>query len=153
MRIPKHVWAIVSLALLLILAEFAAISTLRGNPVNTPSVLANTPGASSYGDLLQYEWPQFQGDASFTRFSAGPAPNAPDVMWKTNITGIQSYVSAFNGKVFVTTKTAVFALDKDTGSIIWNTTVPAPTRWSSIYKIDDTHLVISNTSLDIDTGR
>ena len=102
--------------------------------------------------LLQYEWPQLQGDPSFTRFSAGPAPQAPDFLWKTNITGIQSYVSAFNGKIFVTTKTEVYALDKDTGNILWHTEVPAPGAWPSVYKIDDTHLVIGNSSLDVETG-
>lgn len=102
--------------------------------------------------LLEYEWPQLQGDSSFTRFSQGPAPEAPDILWKTNITGIQSYVSAFNGKIFVTTKTEVFALDKDTGSILWHTEVPAPGAWPSVYKIDDTHLVIGNSSLDVETG-
>lgn len=109
-------------------------------------------GASSV-DLLQYEWPQFQSDSAFTHFSAGPAPETPDILWKANITGIQAYVSAFNGKVFVTTKTAVFALDRKTGSVIWNTTVPAPGPWPAVYKIDDTHLVIGNSSLDIETGR
>jgi len=102
--------------------------------------------------LLEYEWPQLQGDSSFARFSEGPAPEAPDILWKTNITGIQSYVSAFNGKIFVTTKTEVYALDKDTGDILWSTVVPAPGSWPSVYKIDDTHLVIGNSSLDVDTG-
>ena len=74
-------------------------------------------------------------------------------MWKANITGIQSYISAFNGKVFVCTKTTVFALDKDTGSIVWSTTVPAPGRWPAVYKIDETHMVVGNSSLDIETGR
>jgi outer membrane protein assembly factor BamB len=101
--------------------------------------------------LLQYEWPQLQGDPSFARFSQGPAPEAPDILWKTNITGIQSYVSAFNGKVFATTKTEVFALDKDTGGILWHTDVPAP-GWLSVYKIDNTHLVVGNSSLDVETG-
>lgn len=103
--------------------------------------------------LLKYEWPQLQGDPAFTRFSAGPAPEAPDVLWKTNITGIQSYVTAFNGKVFVTTKTTVYALDRETGAILWSTEVPAPGAWPAVYKIDDTHLVIGNSSLDIETGR
>ncbi|MDX1814160.1 MAG: hypothetical protein R3319_05160, partial [Candidatus Bathyarchaeia archaeon] len=88
--------------------------------------------------LIEYEWPQLQGDSSFTRFSEGPAPEAPDILWKTNITGIQSYVSAFNGKIFVTTKTEVYALDRDTGDILWSTVVPAPGSWPSVYKIDDT---------------
>jgi outer membrane protein assembly factor BamB len=115
--------------------------------------IANQPSnveADSY--LLQYEWPQFQGDPSSTHFSAGPAPEAPDFLWKTNITGVQSYVTAFNGKVFATTKTSVFALDRENGSILWNTTVPAPGQWPAVYKIDDTHLVVGNSSLDIDTG-
>ena len=102
--------------------------------------------------LLQYEWPQLQGDSSSTRFSKGPAPEAPDILWKINITGIQSYVSAFNGKIFVTTKTEVYALDKDTGNILWSTVVPAPGSWPSVYKIDDTSLVIGNSSLDVETG-
>jgi outer membrane protein assembly factor BamB len=152
MRIPKHSSAVAILALLFISSSFAAISTLQGNPVTSSNVLANTSGASRYGDLLQYEWPQFQGDASFTRFSAGPAPNAPDIMWKTNITGIQSYITAFNGKVFVTNSTTIFALDEKTGIIIWNTTVPGIGRWPTAYKIDDTHMVIGKSCLDPETG-
>jgi outer membrane protein assembly factor BamB len=150
MRIPKHISAVVILTLLFILSGFAAISPLRGNLVNAPSALANATGTSSYGDLLQYEWPQYQGDAAFTRFSAGPAPNAPDIMWKTNITGIQSYISAFNGKVFVANSTTFFALDEKTGSIVWNTTLS--TRWPVVYKIDDTHMVIGGSCLDPETG-
>jgi outer membrane protein assembly factor BamB len=145
MKFPKSLYAVALLALLLILSVFIAFLILSSSTVKFSS--------AETGNLLQYEWPQFQGDSSFTRFSAGPAPEAPDVLWETNITGIQSYVTAFNGKVFVTTKTAVFALDKETGSILWNTTVPAPGPWPAVYKIDDTHLVIGNSSLDIETGR
>ena len=150
--VPKHISAVAILALLFISSSFAAISTLQGTPVTAPTVLANTSGASSYGDLLQYEWPQFQGDASFTRSSAGPAPNAPDIMWKTNITGIQSYITAFNGKVFITSSTTIFALEEKTGSIVWNTTVPAISRWPTAYKIDDAHMVIGKSCLDPETG-
>ncbi len=136
--------------MLLVLSEFASTSGSTG--IKTASSTTLT-GAPSPTDLLQYEWPQFQGDPSYTRFSAGPAPDAPDILWKANITGVQSYVTAFNGMVFVATKTTVFALDRETGSVIWNTTVPAPGRWPAIYKIDDTHLVVGNSSLDIATGR
>ena len=153
MRTSKYFWVVVVLTLLLILSEFIVFSNLNGgSTVNASSTTAGTSGTSNYGDLLQYEWPQYQGDASFTRFSAGPAPEAPDIMWKTNITGIQSYVSAFNGKVFVTNNTTVFALDKETGSIIWKTTVPAPGRWPTVYKIDDAHMVIGTSCLDPETG-
>jgi outer membrane protein assembly factor BamB len=151
MKMPKHRSAAVILALLFISSSFAVISTLQGNPVTTSNVLATNQ--SSYGNLLQYEWPQFQGDASFTRFSAGPAPNAPDVAWKTNITGIQSYITAFNGKVFVTNSTTLFALDEQTGTIVWNTTVPGIGRWPTAYKIDDTHMVIGKSCLNPETGQ
>ena len=115
---------------------------------------AGKPTSDETGDaMLQYEWPQIQGDASFTRFSAGPAPETSNILWKANIMGVQSYICAFNGMIFATTKTAVFALDYATGNIIWNTTVPAPGPWPMVYKIDDTHLVVGNSSLDIETGQ
>ena len=154
-RVSRRTYAIVTavVVLLLIVSTFNVFSGFTSSTANVSSAPTDVNAAADYGDLLQYEWPQFQGDSSFTRFSEGPAPEAPDVMWKTNITGIQSYVSAFNGKVFVTNSTAVFALDRDTGNILWNTTVPAPGRWPAVYKIDDTHLVIGNSCLDIETGK
>ena len=146
MKISKLLLVIAALAVLLIVS-LLVVDLFIASITNKPS------NADTDSYLLQYEWPQFQGDPSFTHFSAGPAPEAPDFLWKTNITGVQSYVSAFNGKVFVTTKTAVFALDRETGSILWNTTVPAPGPWPAVYKIDDAHLVVGNSSFDIDTGR
>lgn len=141
--------------LLLVIAAFVALLIMSLYVIDLHlGSIRNEPSSPEAEDtLLQYEWPQLQGDPSFTRFSAGPAPEAPDFLWKTNITGIQSYVTAFNGKVFVTTKTTVFALDRETGSILWNTTVPAPGSWPAVYKIDDTRLVIGNSSLDVETGR
>src|SRR3990170_7563067 len=105
MRIPKCTYAIVAiiLALLLILSAFMVFSKFTGSTVNASIASTNVNVATDYSDLLQFEWPQFQGDSSFTRFSSGPAPEAPDIMWKTNITGIHAYISAFNGKVFAIT--------------------------------------------------
>jgi outer membrane protein assembly factor BamB len=155
MRTPKCTYAIIAiiLALLMIFSAYIEFSKFTGSTVSASMASTKVNTATDYGDLLQYEWPQLQGDSSFTRFSAGPAPEAPDIMWKTNITGIQSYVSAFNGKVFVATKTALLAIDKDTGNILWNTTLPAPGRWPAVYKIDDTRLIIGNSCLDIETGK
>ena len=146
MRAAKSI-KIVGGFLLLVLA----ISTALGL-ANFFERTSNTDATIESDNLLQYEWPQLQGNPSFTRFSAGPAPEAPDMLWKTNITGIQSYISAFNGKIFVTTRTAVFALNKKTGSIIWNTTLPQPGSWLSVYKIDDAHMVVGNSCLDPETG-
>ena len=146
MKTFKHLLIIAALTALLIVSLFA-VEFFINSIQNKPS------GAEANSYLLQYEWPQFQGDPASTHFSAGPAPEAPDFLWKTNIPGIQSYLVAFNGKVFATTKTAVFALDRETGSILWNTTLPAPGPWPAVYKIDDTYLVVGNSSLEIETGR
>jgi outer membrane protein assembly factor BamB len=155
MGIPKHIHAIGTtvLALLLISSAFVTFSNSVSSTVNTLNALTNVDISTDHGNLLQYEWPQIHGDPAFTRFSAGPAPEAPDILWKKTIEDIQSYVAAFNGKVFVTTKTDVIALDKDTGNMIWNITVPAPQRWPAVYKIDDTHLVLGKNCLDIETGK
>ncbi len=147
MKFTKLLVIIVALTALLLLSLLLQDVYFNGDISE-----ASSDGTVKEEMLLQFEWPQLQGDASFTRFSEGPAPEAPDVLWKTNITGIQSYISAFNGKIFVTTKTDVYALDKDTGSILWRTFVPAPGAWPSVYKIDDTHLVVGNSSLDVETG-
>jgi outer membrane protein assembly factor BamB len=148
-----HVIVISVSALLLISSAFMFFSNSVSSTVGASNSLTNVNTATDYGDLLQYEWPQIHGDPAFTRFSAGPAPEAPDVLWKTTIEGIQSYVVAFNGKVFVTTTTDVIALDKDTGGIVWNITLPAPQRWPAVYKIDDTHLVTGEYCLDVETGK
>jgi outer membrane protein assembly factor BamB len=98
-----------------------------------------------------YEWSQFQGDSSFTRFSAGPAPDTPTIFWKANITGIQGYIAAFNGMIFVCTNTSVVALDQ-AGNIVWETPIPMPRDWPIAYKIDNSHMIVESTCLDPATG-
>jgi outer membrane protein assembly factor BamB len=127
---------------MLIATEFVMISTFGGNAAT----------ASSQDNLLQYEWPQFMGDSSFLRFSAGPAPDTSAVLWKANVTGIQTYISAFDGMVFVGTNTSAVALDKDTGKVIWETNIPMPRNWPIAYKIDDSHMVVESSCLDPKTG-
>ena len=152
MRIRKGCsWFAVVIAFALLLSEVGVLFPIQGNVANAQAISAENGAGSE--SLLQYEWPQFEGGASATRFSAGPGPEAGDIMWRTNITGIQSYLSAFNGKVFVSTRNTVFALDKDTGEIVWSTRVPSPGRWPAVYKIDESHMVVGNHSLDIETGR
>jgi len=135
MKISKPIKIVGGLLLVVL-----AISTVLGM-VNFFGLTGNTHAPSETGNLLQYEWPQLQGNPSFTRFSAGPAPETSDMLWKANITGIQSSIVAFNGKVFVVTLTSVFALDRTTGNVIWNTTLPQSESWLSVYKIDDAHMV------------
>ncbi len=129
MKSDKVAATLAVLALLLIVSNLFVyslqnrVNAQSNSGIGASSLPANYANATA---LLQYEWPQSTGDSSFTRFSAGPAPEAPDVLWKTDIAGIQSYISAFNGKVFVTTKSSVYALDRETGRVLWSNAVPAP---------------------------
>ena len=107
---------------------------------------------SQNSNLLAYEWPQFIGDSAFTRFSTGPAPDRPDILWKANVSGIQTYLSAFDGKIFVGTNTSAIALNQETGEQVWKTDIPMPRPWPIAYKIDDSHMVIENSCLNPKTG-
>ncbi len=137
------------LALLLVSSVFTSLSTLNAGSINT--VTAQATSNINSGNLSQYEWPEFQGDSSFSRFSAGPAPSTNNVLWKTNITGILPYITAFDGMIFVCTNTSVVALDQR-GVIMWEKVVPMNGTWPIVYKIDDSHLVVEGSCLDPQTG-
>jgi outer membrane protein assembly factor BamB len=140
----KYAAVVCLLVLLLILSSVMFSASLGG--------IVNASTTTYADDLLQYEWTQTHGDSGFTRFSSGPAPEAPEILWKANVKGIKSYLAAFNGKVLVTTKTNVIALDKDTGAVLWNTSLPEIQNWPEIYKIDDSHMVVGNCCLDTESG-
>ncbi len=135
-----------------VLVSLLVLSSFMAFPVSVSGIVDSSITLDDYGDLLQYEWPQIHGDSGFTRFSEGPAPEAADILWKTTIDGIESYIAAFNGKVFVTTSRNVIALNKDTGAIIWNTTLPDRQQWPAVFKIDETRLIISKYCLETETG-
>jgi len=145
MMISKKIQVIAILSLLLMSSIFASITSFHA------SAQPATNTISSNTTLNQYEWPQFQGDSSFTRFSAGPAPDTSAILWKANVTGVQSYISAFDGFVFVCTNTSVVALDQN-GNIAWKTAIPMPRNWPIAYKIDESHMIVEGTCLDPKTG-
>lgn len=147
MRTLKRTYVTTALLLVLLASFFATV-----NIAVTADESTNGDITTGIDDSLQYEWPQIHGDSSFTRFSEGPAPEASDILWKTTVEGIESYLTAFNGKIFATTATSVIALDKDTGATVWNTVLPRSQRWPAVFKIDDTRLVIGQYCLETETG-
>ena len=149
MKTSKIISTVTVISLLFIMSNAAFF----GSGQNLVNGLNAGSSTSSYGDLTQYEWPQLTGDSSATHYSAGPAPEAPDVLWKTNITGIQPYISAFNNKIYVCTSTTVYALSQSLGTILWSTNIPTPGPWPAVYKIDADHMVVWNTCLDPETGQ
>jgi len=150
MKTSKAISTIAIFALLLIMSDVVLFGSVsRANPSN----INPTSSTSSYGDLSQYEWPQFTSDGAFTHFSNGPAPEAADVLWKTNIPGIQPYISAFNNKIYVCTQSAVYAIDQYSGQILWSANFPQTQPWPAVYKIDGHHMIIGNSCFDPDTGQ
>ena len=151
MKTSKVIYTLAVITLLLVMSD---LTFFAGIAQGLSSTSGDNPSSSAaYGDLSKYEWPQFTGDSAFSHFSAGPAPEAPDILWKTNITGIQPYISAFNNKIFVMNKNTVFALDQKSGAVLWQTTVPAAGQWPAVYKIDGSHMVVGNSCLDPQTGQ
>lgn len=122
----------------------ASISALQMN--------AKAQATGTTSNLNQYEWPQFQGDESFTRFSAGPAPSTSNVLWKATIPGIQPDLTAFDGLIFVGTNTSLVAVNQ-AGQIAWSTPIPLNKTWPIAYEIDSSHLVAEGSCLDPSTGK
>ncbi len=152
MKTSKVISTVAIITLLVIMSDAAFFTGFGQGMSNTTNATDVVP-TLSFGDLAQYEWPELAGDSSFSHFSAGPAPEAADVLWKTNITGIQPYISAFNNKIYVCTNTTVYALDQSMGTILWSTNIPTPGPWPAVYKIDGKHMVVWNSCLDPDTGQ
>ncbi len=139
--------------MLLVSSLFASGSILSNHNTVNAQTSTPTPAPTTSNTLLQYEWPQFMGDSSFTRFSPGPAPDTSDILWKANVTGIQTYISAFDGMIFVGTNTSMVALNQQTGEQIWKTDIAMPKPWPIAYKIDSSHMVVENSCLDPKTGK
>jgi len=133
--------AISILAILLLSSTIALIANSTGN---TGTVSAAVPT-----NLLPYEWTSVGGSQTVQQYSAGPAPNRPDVLWSATLypSGSPSGEAyAFDGKLFAMSTSAITAYDPMTGAYIWNCSLPsgysmnAGTGGSpSFFKIDDTY--------------
>ncbi len=141
---PKNLKITVSLTLLLVCSMLVSLSTIHAQ--------SSTSTGTTTVNLSQYEWSQFQGDSSFTRFSAGPAPSSSQLLWKANVDGIQPYLSAFGGFIYVCSDTSVVAVDQS-GSIAWETPIEMNGTWPIAFKIDDTHMTVEGTCLNPKTGQ
>jgi len=148
MRINKKTSTAMILATLIASSLFVVFS-------NPPVQIAK---ASIPANMLQYEWPKDAADPASSYFSDGPAPNAPNIKWKAKIPGVAGSPVAFNGMVFVSASpygifgpSVTYALDGDTGNIVWTTSGGAALLGSMV-KIDDTYMVIGSTCVKIADG-
>jgi hypothetical protein len=90
----------VILSAALLVSMFAFVFGANGSSANAQTITSTS--ASSNQALLQFEWPQFMGDAEFSRLGSGPAPSTSDILWKADMPNIMSYLAAFNGMIFDT---------------------------------------------------
>ena len=146
MQKSKRIFAIVTLALalLLISSPFIGFSSSTAPNVNVSGVPASVNQAGDYGDIMQYEWPQYGCDDGQSGFNPGPGPNIPDVLWKVPAFGM-GQVQVFNGKAFVIGFNTLSAFDASNGSLAWTTTlIRGASGFGTSYtvKIDDTYLMV-----------
>ena len=115
-------------------------------------VTQNTVTAAVEDDLLKFEWTQFNGDSSFSRFSPGPAPSSSEIAWQADVANLRSYLAAFDGFVFATTDESIIALEHNTGRIVWETRIEMVDTWPVAYKLDDARMIVESTCLETRTG-
>jgi outer membrane protein assembly factor BamB len=131
------------------------ISAIVPTTLNQKTIEAKAQAVSTVpSNMLQYEWLGRQGQLT-TYFSAGPAPNSPDVLWqKTYAANVGGYPVAFNGMLFITQSVNITALDPETGNVIYSVAVPPviPGRTSTVAyveKVDNTHMLAWATTASV----
>jgi len=146
----------------------AKLTTIILTLLLTFTALMIFPSVNAQDNLMQYEWRMGAYDPEHTRFSPGPMPNKPDVLWtaSTSMT-TRGGVTIFDDKAFVPSSTSLIAYDAFTGKIIYQKDYPDrirtdginltdPTKASWVNKIDDEYLYVYHRyQLDcakIDTG-
>ena len=152
-RQTTRLWITIILALMLLSSVLLFIVGAHGDGVANAQNITTTSSTMNQA-LLKFEWPQFMGTSEFSRFSAGPAPSTSDILWKANVSNLRSYISAFNGLIFVCTYNSVVALNEETGSEVWSTNISMNENqtWPAAYKIDENHMIVEGTCLDPNTG-
>ncbi|MCW4019107.1 MAG: PQQ-binding-like beta-propeller repeat protein [Candidatus Bathyarchaeota archaeon] len=120
-----------------------------------------TVKAATAKDLMQYEYPKLAGGASNTYFTAGPAPNAPNIQWIATLpTTLHSQIVAFGGLVLVSDVPQIYssqpgtlyALDPATGQIIWSRPTIGTLSINSIFGIDSTYMIYGSNCVKIADG-
>jgi len=144
-KISKPKIASIIITLLLTASALITISTSIETTVN----------AAIPSNLLQYEWRQVAADPASSYFNAGPAPNAPNIKWKTKIPYVSGNPVAFNGLVFTSSAAlgTIYALDADTGDIVYTLPITqAGILGTGITKIDDNYMLVGDSCVKISDG-
>jgi outer membrane protein assembly factor BamB len=142
-----------------ILATLLVLSTLvlLGHSVVIEDSIEATPlsPTKDYGDIMQYEWPTGGANEGQTGFSAGPAPDRPNILWRVPAAG-SGFVTVFNGKCFVAgagwgQPSTLRAYDAFTGDLEWTSTLLGMPGFGTggVTKIDDTYLYVDVSGTEV----
>ncbi len=129
---------------LLLSLTLVTIVMTPGNALVVPtSTTAKSVSTTTYGDIMQYDWPVSGQNEGHTGFNSGPAPDEPNVLWSTSITG-SGVVNVFDGKAFVIDGKTLRAYDALTGASLYNSTATGtsnPSTVSGVQKLDNTYML------------
>ena len=155
MQTSKHIVAMVALALALLLVSspFIGFSSPTASTVNFSSVSTSERvdpvTGEPYGDIMQYEWTQLGATAGWTGYSAGPAPDRPEVLWTQSAFGwgpwFAKTVTVFGGKAFTIAGGNVWGWDAFTGQQVFYVYLSSAV---GVTKLDDNYFFV-----DHDTGQ
>jgi outer membrane protein assembly factor BamB len=109
--------------------------------------------------VTEHEWYGICANQFHTRYSTGPGPTTDHLLWSQRYLkayeGFQQGGAIHDGKLFIRTNTAKsiypgtsWAVDQNTGKVIWT----YPYSPGEFIKLDDTHMLIGEHCVDIETG-
>ncbi|MCW4017667.1 MAG: PQQ-binding-like beta-propeller repeat protein [Candidatus Bathyarchaeota archaeon] len=109
LNISKTSIATIILSILLVSSMFIVFASAGiGGPDRTTNDLearVDPITGVAYGNLSQYEWVSAGNGGENQRYSAGPAPNSPNLLWSQYVGRASGYAgsipTAYNGMVFV----------------------------------------------------
>jgi len=130
--------AAIALVLMMSISMFTAMAS---DTATTPESTV-TPAAVN---LMQYEWPHGGDTVAMDRFSAGPGPNSPDLVYKTAYSGIGSEVTTWKGKAFARgNNNNIVCFDALTGKQLWQSPGGAQPMYGfmpSVQVVDDNYVI------------
>ncbi len=129
----------------ILIAVLAGLLVFSSYAILSDSQPTASAAATTYGDIMQYEWPDLGGYTAGTnqRYSPGPAPDKPNVLW-TSPSSYGAIYTVFNGKAFSIAGGKLNALDAFTGTLIWSTNLSY--GGSNPNKIDNTYMFVDSTN-------
>jgi outer membrane protein assembly factor BamB len=152
---PKKYLVLASITLTLLLISSATLVTISAAPALSDPALTQMASYTdfrdyaAYGDLMQYEWPHGGANAWTDRYSDGPGPVSPDVLWRFDpgahgLGGASSEWSSWKGYLYGKCGDQVVKLNALTGELVWaspSSNYPYYIFMPSVQIVDDNYVL------------